>query len=72
MDLTTILYQGVDDLNHQIEKSLENLTNQTPRHEISPKNKGGAESGYLVTEWQRAATLKTYKDVTTADHTKLR
>ncbi len=35
MDISNQFDQGVDDLNQQVEKALEDLDNQSLRHEIS-------------------------------------
>lgn len=35
MDISNQFDQGVDDLNQQVEKALEDLANQSLRHEIS-------------------------------------
>ncbi|WP_267228263.1 type III secretion system needle filament subunit SctF [Escherichia coli] len=60
MDISNQFDQGVDDLNQQVEKALEDLANQSLRHEIS------CRISYTLYRNAQSNVVKAYKDLDSA------
>ena len=65
MDISNQFDQGVDDLNQQVEKALEDLANQSLRHEISCRYQS-ALAEYTLYRNAQSNVVKAYKDLDSA------
>lgn len=65
MDISNQFDQGVDDLNQQVEKALEDLANQSLRHEFLAEYQS-ALAEYTLYRNAQSNVVKAYKDLDSA------